>query len=192
MNFLSEFLYAFQTLLRLVLLALLVRGPFRKSLVFSAYVVSAFVGDILESSAYYHLGRDSAAYRQVYWTENITLDLLLFLVVIAFTYTALKDSPLRPKAAKLLTVIAIAGIALPFAMLPNHHSNHHGPFTSQWFNHVRQILNFAAAIMNLVLWGALLSDRKRDPQLVSLEHRSGHSHQQRGHRLGRAALAFRG
>ena len=35
-----------------------------------------------------------------------------------------------------------------------------------WFNSTSELLNFGAAIMNLVLWGALLADRKRDPQLA--------------------------
>jgi uncharacterized membrane protein len=30
------------------------------------------------------------------------------------------------------------------------------------------MLNFGGAIMNLVLWGALLANRKRDPQLLNI------------------------
>ncbi len=168
MNFLSQFLNASDSILQFALLALLLRRSFRRYLTFSLYVAASCAGDVVETIAYYHLGWKSAGYRQVYWTNHIALDLLLFFVVIAFIYDALRESPLRPKAAKVLGIIALAGLVLPFALLPNHHSDHHGPFTSQWFNHVRQILNFAAAIMNLVLWGALLSNRRRDAQLVSL------------------------
>jgi hypothetical protein len=35
-----------------------------------------------------------------------------------------------------------------------------------WFNSTSELLNFGAAIMNLVLWGVLIADRKRDPQLA--------------------------
>src|SRR5580704_8929164 len=112
MIFLSQVLYACETVLRFALLAFVVRGPFRKYLVFSIYVAAAFAGDLIESFSYYKLGSDSPAYRQVYWTENIALDFLLFLVVIALTYNALQDNPLRPKAAKVLGVIAVAGLAL--------------------------------------------------------------------------------
>ena len=57
---------------------------------------------------------------------------------------------------------------LPLALLRNHHGKQHGYFDSQWFSHTSQILNFGAAIMNLVLWTALLSNRRRDSKLVTL------------------------
>jgi hypothetical protein len=104
----------------------------------------------------------------MYWIDEVSMDLLLFLVVIAFTYAALQDNPLRPKAAKALAIIVVVTFSLPFAMLRNHSTIQHGSFSSQWFNHASQIWNFGAAIMNLVLWAALLSNRRRDPQLVTL------------------------
>ena len=100
---------------------------------------------------------EAPAYRTLYWTDHVTLDLLLFLVVIAFTYAALQENPLRPKAAKALGVIVVVALVLPFAMLHTSPLRAHGFFNSQWFNHTSQILNFGAAIMNLVLWTALLS-----------------------------------
>lgn len=168
MNFLSQPLYLAETVIRLVLLAFLLRGSFRKYLVFSLYVTVAFVVDVMQSTGYYYWGLQSRDYRQLYWTANITMDLMLFWVVSSLTYAALKDNRLRRKAGQILGVIAVGALALPFLILPDHHSSVHGHFTSQYFNHVSQILNFAAAAMNLVLWGALLADRRRDPQLVSM------------------------
>lgn len=168
MTFLSQSIYAAETLLRLVLLVFLLRGSFRKYTVFTLYVTAALVGDVVENFSYYHRGLRSEDYRQLYWIVNIALDLMLLWVVISLTYTALKDNPLRPKAARVLSAIALAALALPFVILPDHYSSVHGHFTTRFFNHVSQILNFAAAVMNLVLWGALLLDRRRDPQLVSL------------------------
>lgn len=144
------------------------RGPFRKYLVFSIYVLGDFAADVIEYVAYSRLGWESPAYRRLYWTDHVTLDLFLFLVVIAFTYAALQGSSFRPKAAKALGFIVVVTAALPFTLLHNHHSRVYGYFSSQWFNHASQIWNFGAAIMNLVLWTALLSNRKRDPQLVTL------------------------
>jgi hypothetical protein len=39
-----------------------------------------------------------------------------------------------------------------------------------WFQSTSELLNFGAAIMNLMLWGTLLASRRREPQvlLVSL------------------------
>jgi hypothetical protein len=168
MSLLSQILYVVDTLMWGVLLALLLRGPFKKYTVLAMYVLGEFAADVVEGIAYHRVGWDSPAYRKLYWTDKVTLELLLFLVVIAFTYAALQGNPLRPKAAKALGVIVVVTLALPFAMLHNHQSKLYGFFTSRWFNHASQIWNFGAAIMNLVLWAALLSNRRRDPQLVTL------------------------
>jgi hypothetical protein len=150
------------------LLVLLLRGPFRKFKVFTLYVLGVFAADVSEWIAYYRLGWESKVYRNIYWMDHVTLNLLLFLVMIVFTYAALQGNPLRRKAAKALGVIVAVSLALPFAMLHNHHSKMYGFFTSQWFNHASQIWNFGAGIMNLVLWAAILSNRRHDPQLVVL------------------------
>jgi hypothetical protein len=168
MNFLYQILYGADTVLQGLLLVLLLRGPFRKYIVFALYALAEFASDVSEGIAYYRVGWQSPAYRTLYWTNQVTMDLLLFLVVIAFTYAALQGNPLRAKAAKALGIIVVLTLALPFATLHNHHSKRYGFFTSQWFNHTVQIWSFGAAIMNLVLWAALLSNRRRDPQLVTL------------------------
>ena len=167
MRFLFQVPYALYTLLEFFLLFLLFRGSFRKYLVFSVYILFQILSDIVAASAYYLLGFKSSAYRNLYWTGEVSQELLLFLVVITFTYAALEDSSLRSKAAKALGVIFLVTLALPFTML-SHPTKQHGFFSSQWFNRASQIWNFGAAIMNLVLWTALLSSRRRDPQLVTL------------------------
>lgn len=165
----TQLLYHLDTLLELVLAVLLMRGPFRKHLLFSAYIASAALLDVLASAAYYRLGWRSPAYHTLYWTDQVALDLFLFILVIAFTYEALGESPMRQKASKVLGGIVIVALILPLTLLRNHHGRVHGYFDSQWFNHASQIWNFGAAIMNLVLWAALLTNRRRrDPDLVTL------------------------
>lgn len=168
MSFLSSLLYQADTALEVVLLFLLLRGQFRKHLLFTFYIAAAAMADIAELIAYYSLGWQSQGYFTVFWTDHILLNLLLFGVVISFTYAAMRESPLRATAPKLLAVISVVALLLPFLLLPNHRSRAHGYFSSQWFNHTIQILNFGAAILNLVLWTALLTNRRRDPQLVTL------------------------
>jgi hypothetical protein len=149
-------------LLELYLAVLLLRGPFRKYPTFFVYVLGLLIGDSFEAFAFYHGGHDSRNYRTFYWSDEITAALLLFLVVIMFTYEALRDNPLRPKAAKILGTIAVLTLASPFVLF------HSRVFTYKWFNSTDQMLNFGAAIMNLVLWGALLANRRRDPQLLTI------------------------
>ena len=150
-----------------LLVLLLVVGPIRKFLFFSVYVIAACLADLIQTVAYYRLGWLSKAYYTIYWTNHIILDLLLFVVVISLTYEALRDKPLRSKAAKVFGAIVVAALIVPFTLL-HEHQNKYGFFTGHWFNHVSQIWSFGAALMNLALWTALLTDRRRDPHLVTL------------------------
>jgi hypothetical protein len=168
MNLLYQALLALDTLIQSLLLVLLLRGAYRKYTAFALYVLGAFASSVSETTVYYRLGWQSSTYRTLYWANHFTTALLLFLVVIAFTYAALQGNPLRRKAAKALGVIVAVTVALPFTILRHHQSKLYGFFTSQWLNHASQIWSFGAAIMNLVLWTALLSNRRRDPQLVTL------------------------
>src|ERR1700683_4615998 len=126
MNFLSQILYGADILAECLLLLVLLRGPFQKYIVLTIYVLVEFAADVSEWIAYYRLRWGSPAYRKLYWTDHVILDLLLFLVVIAFTYAALRDNPLRPKAAKALGVIVAVTLAMPFTLLHNHHSKVYG------------------------------------------------------------------
>jgi hypothetical protein len=162
MTFLPQFFYVSVTLLEFAVLCLLLRGPIRKYPVFFFYILAQFVADLALAYTYYHFGEKSAAYRNSYWTTEVTVALLLFLVVITFTYEALRENPLRPKAGKILALIAVLTLASPFVLF------HSRVFSYRWFNSTDQMLNFGVAIMNLVLWGALLANRRRDPQLLTI------------------------
>ena len=148
--------------LELYLVFLLLRGPFRKYPLFFLYAIGQVLGDSLEAYAYYHFGHDSRFYRTSYWTNEGTSALLLFLVVISFTYEALRGNPLLSKAGKILGAVAALTLASPFVLF------HSRIFSYRWFNSTDQMLNFGCALMNLVLWGALLSNRRRDSQLLTI------------------------
>jgi hypothetical protein len=98
----------------------------------------------------------------VFWIDSITVDLLLFFVVIAVTYQALEGSPLQSKMTRLLAIFSGVILILPFVVLKSR------IFYTRWFNGTDQILNFGIAIMNLFLWTALIGNKKRDPQLLTV------------------------
>jgi hypothetical protein len=62
MNFLP---YALETLLDLLLLLLLIRGPFRKYFVVSLYILLQILSHSMVTSAYYVFGFRSLIYRNV-------------------------------------------------------------------------------------------------------------------------------
>ena len=173
---LTDLTYIVVAAVQLVVIVLVLIGPARKFLVLLIYVVAELVstsaltladmlyGGSLQVSAA-HASAGQKLYTHLYWTDDVVLDLLLFLTVIVLTYQATEGTPLRAAAGKLLGGVALAAVILPFALF-------HPTFTpwpkGSWFNSADQLLNFGGAIMNLALWTALIGSRRRDPQLLTV------------------------
>lgn len=98
---------------------------------------------------------------KLYYVDEVGVDLLLFLMVITLTYRAMEGNPMRKQAGRVLGVITFLVLVLPFLLF--RHSL--GDF-AVFFNGASEVLNFGAAIMNLVLWTALLGATRRDSQLI--------------------------
>jgi hypothetical protein len=155
---------------------LLLQSSFRKFLILLVYVIvdsastlaQTFVDILYGSSIQTTAAKASEGqklYVHLYWTDEVVLDLLLFLMVIVFTYRALDEGPLRVTAGKLLGGIVLVVCLLPFVLF-------HPTFTpwpkSRWFDSTSQMLNFGGAVMNLTLWTALIASKRRDPQLLTV------------------------
>jgi hypothetical protein len=145
--------------LLLTLAVLLLRGAFRQYPLLLAFCGMEIAIVASEGLAFNAAGVKSDVYRYVYWSGDVLRDLMLFLLVITLTYKTLESSPLRPATSRLLAIIAVAAVALPFALF-------HPYFTSRWFRHTSQLLSLSAAFMNLLLWTAIIGKKKRDPQLL--------------------------
>jgi hypothetical protein len=166
-SFLFNVLTVVDVSLQFVLLFFLLRSPFRRYVFLFIYSIASLITTPTELIVIHN----PVLYRRVYWTDEIATDLLLFLVVISLIYLATEGSAVRPQMSKLLGVIVLIVLILPFAVL-----NPPSFFTAtrwtaawgRWFNGTSQILNFGAAIMNLGLWSALLTSKKRDPKLLKV------------------------
>ncbi len=102
-------------------------------------------------------------YAQLYWTNDVVVDLLRFVLVTVLIYKVVGSS--RPTLGRWLAGLVLAVIVLPFLLF----SPTFRPYpTGAWFNSTSQLLNFGAAILNLILWGALIQSRKRDPQILAV------------------------
>jgi hypothetical protein len=156
-----SFLEVVGVVLQVALLLFLLPGGFRKFPLLLLYAVVQLVTDVAEVAVIHQFGRTAVQYVRLYWTDEVLLDLLLFLMVIVFTYQALEGNPLRAKAGRFLAGVVIVAVAAPFVIY-----YHRTLFSTRWFNGISQWLNFGGAIMNLGLWTALLANKKRDPQLV--------------------------
>jgi hypothetical protein len=155
----------------LSVLVLLLRGPFRKFWPLLGYVV----WELLSNAALTSFGLVNAGavtgenaeagrwYARLYWSNDVIVDVLRFLLVILLTYKATAGGARRLPIGRILGGIVVAALVLPFVLFQ------WGPKPwprTTWFDSTSELLNFGAAIMNLILWGALLADRKRDPQLA--------------------------
>jgi hypothetical protein len=148
--------------LQVILVIFLLRGPFRKYLIVFLYSTAYLLTSVSEVWARREVGKASLLYSQVYWTNEIVLDLLLFLMVILLTAQATKESPLRKVVSKLLIAVVLIAFALPFVIPSQPY------FSLRWFRFTAQILNFGGVIMNLGLWTALIATKHKDSQLLSV------------------------
>ena len=161
-----DFVYSAEEVVSLVLQALLVflllRGPFQKYFIIFLYSTVYLLTSALEVALHWEAGKSAPVYARVYWTNEIILDLLLFLMVILLTYRATEGSPIRGAIGKLLIIVVVAAVGLPFLIASRP------LFSPRWFRMTAQILNFGGAVMNLGLWTALIGSRRKDPQLLAV------------------------
>jgi hypothetical protein len=128
-----------------------------------AYAVVQLFAGVAETLSLHRSGRASSAYRVLYWTDEMVLDILLFLTIVTLTYKALSGKPNRAAAARPLKIIVAVVVLLPFAIFYDR-----ALFSNMWFVGAGQVLHFGAAIMNLALWTALIGSKPRDRQLLTV------------------------
>ena len=171
------------TALSLALLAvLLLKGPSRKFWVVLVYVSYELLatGGLTLADIHFHgtaqvdqTSDASRIYARLYWTNDVVDDLLRFVLLTVLIYMVVGSS--KPLLGRALTGLVLAMIVLPFLLFqpifpPTPSLTLFPPWypTRAWFNSTSQLLNFGAAIMNVILWGALIQSRKRDPQILAL------------------------
>ncbi len=147
---------------QLGLIFALLQGPFRKYLIILVYCVTRLVLLVTETLVYHYAGGASPLYSRLYWTDEAVLDLLLFLTVIMLTFQSLEGNPIGASLGKLLAIVVVAAVALPFLLFKQPY------WGSRWLSQTSQLLNFGGALMNLALWTALLAGKRRDPQLLTV------------------------
>jgi hypothetical protein len=167
--------------LSLVLIFLLL-GPFRKYWIVLAYVawellatVGFTIADLLyHGTAQVKPGMATHAqqlYARLYWTNDVIVDLFRFVLVIMLIYAASAGAK-RRVSGHVLAAVVLAMMILPFVLFnrnpkPVEIFSYTLSFPNgAWFNSASEMLNFGAAIMNLMLWAILLPSKQRDPQLL--------------------------
>ncbi len=167
----------------LCVLVFLGLGPFRKYLIVFAYAVwelVANVGFTVADILYHGTAPTTTAtrtaeqlwYARLYWTNDVLVDLFRFVLVIVLIHRVSEGA--RRVPGRLLAALVLVMMILPFLLFPFHlrvaeQDPLHIRFPpGSWLNSTSELQNFGAAIMNLMLWGALIASKRRDPQLLQV------------------------
>jgi hypothetical protein len=153
-------------ILLLLALFVLVFRFFRKYPILLFYCGVQLLTSLAEAVVLRQYGSGSALYAKFFWTDEVVTDLLLFFMIIEATYRAMENNPARRTTARMLATITAIVLLLPFVVFQSHIFRASGAPNSVWFENTSQLFNFGGAILNLGLWTALLSSRRRDPQLL--------------------------
>jgi hypothetical protein len=176
MNYAYDFLGICSGLALLLAFILLLRRPYRQFWVFLVYVAWELLSTtaltsfnvLFSGPADAGNGVHAAAvkwYARLYWTNDVIIDLFRFVLLMVLTYWAVPEGAKRISLGRILGGVVAVVVVLPFLVFPAGSQ----PWPDgAWFNSTSELLNFGAAIMNLVLWGALLGNPKRDARIVAL------------------------
>ena len=162
MDFWSTGLGYAGTVLQIVLLWLIFRGPLKRYFPLFLYVLSSVVVNSAQGYVFQKWGADREHYYPIYWGGTLFLDIQFFLLMITLTPRALEGNPSRSRLVRIMGVVAVVVLLIPFVAFESR------LFTTRWNDSTSQLLNFGAAVMNLVLWGALLIGKQRDRQLLTV------------------------
>ncbi len=153
--------------LELAIMVVLLRGQWKRFPFVLAYLIGDFLTTALEiePSLGYGGGTDveRLAFTKLYWVNERSMQVLLFLLVISLVYRA--TAHLRPRRTLLLFVVTgtllFAGVS--FAL-------HFDPILSlgKWMTPWTRDMNFFAAILDLGLWFSLLGARQKDYKLLMI------------------------
>ena len=152
--------------LELLIIAALIRGPYRRFPFVFIYTVALFFTTVVEMPANLasftgvRLSHSRAFY---YWIDEGILQVLIYAVVISLIYGATAEIRSRTMVRAALT-----GAAAVFAV--GSFLIHYNPHVviGMWMTLWSRDLNFTSAVLDLALWAMLLGSRKRETRLLLL------------------------
>jgi hypothetical protein len=152
--------------LELLIIAALIRGPYRRFPFVFIYSVALFLANVAEmpvNAAYFTGIRLSHSRAFYYWIDEGILQFLIYAVVISLIYGATADIRSRSAVRAALTGAAALFAGGSFLI-------HYNPrvVVGMWMTLWSRDLNFTSAVLDLALWAMLLGSRKRETRLLLL------------------------
>jgi hypothetical protein len=152
--------------LNLLVIAALLRGPYRRFPIVFAYSVALLLTAVIEIAAYptgYFGAKLAHTYAHYYWVDEVIRQTLLFGVVISLLYQA--TAKVRARTLVRFSLIAGAILVAGTSFFVHYDT---GAIASQWMTLWTRDLNFSSALLDLALWMILLANRKYDNDLLML------------------------
>lgn len=154
--------------LELLIIAALVRGPYKRFPALFAYIVVTFLTTVIEIPANiaYYRGEGQALRSRAfyYWLNERVLLVLLFLVVVTLIWHA--TAQMRSRRLVRLTLVVGPILLAAVSFLIHYNPNASGP--GEWMTPWTRDLNFGSAILDLGLWTLLVASREKDRLLLML------------------------
>jgi hypothetical protein len=144
--------------LQVLVIAALLKGPYRDFWLLFVYAVTLFLTTVVEAAAFFNT-EIWARTSQYYWVNDTLRQILIFSLVIALTYRAMGASPRRSAVGRMLGggVILVTLLSLYLSRTDEFW---------RWMATVGRNLGFCAVILNLVLWAVLIKHQHTDRRLL--------------------------
>lgn len=160
----------------LVISAIIRCGARQYPLVFTYMmtVLLAAVAELPSSLAVagaHHTAAQVDLHMKLYAAAQCVTHLLIFAVVASFVLRATEESRIRHLIRTALAIAAPSFIAVSFLIHYSDSAPDHNSSTAAlgyWMTPWIRDINFGAAIVDMILWGLLLSSRKRSQTLLLL------------------------
>lgn len=146
--------------LQVLVIASLLRGPYRQFKTFFVYTIALFLSTVAATAEFYGRGK-SPLPAVVYWTCDVAIQMLVFVVVISLMYQAARSGDKQRAMRRALVGGAVVFIAVSTYFTWN-------PVVSRWMTQLSRNLGFAAVILNLILWAALIRSSPVNRTLLML------------------------
>lgn len=141
--------------LEILLISRLLRGGYKQFPFLFCYVLSEFFTTVAVSASFSNRAL-RAQYARTYWISDVVQDILIFCLVVSLIQRLVRD---RSRLRWLVAFVSLGIAGFSYYRTPLGH-------LGSWMTELGRDLSFCAAVLNLILWMALIHHRPDDDRLL--------------------------
>lgn len=146
------------TVMQLLVIYALTRGPFRQFPGVTFYLLVLFLTSVADMAVFLDLGVWPDWYRDYYYINNTVRHFAGFAAVVSLIYVATADDPNRLAHRTKVVVGTVGVIAVCFLLA-------RGSTPGVYMSEATRNLSFSTVVLNLILWFSLIKIRAKDARL---------------------------